>query len=156
MNADDSSLIAEYFGYESRWLSTRPGERIHYLDEGRPDGTPVVLLHGSAIGITAAANFYLTIPALVAAGHRVIAPDLYGYGFTETPGDLPAVRPNQVDLVIRVLDALELPNAYVVGNSLGGWCSPVWCWPTLTGWQAGWSSGPAERGGTPDHGSSRI
>jgi len=120
MRADDSSLIAEYFGYESRWLSTRPGEHIHYLDEGRQDGVPVVLLHGSAIGITAAANFYLTIPALVAAGHRVIAPDLYGYGFTETPGDVPAVRPNQVDLVVRLLDALELPKAYVVGNSLGG------------------------------------
>lgn len=120
MTSDDSALVAEYFGYESQWLTTRPGERIHLLDEGPRDGVPVVLLHGSAIGITAAANFYLTIPALVEAGHRVIAPDLYGYGFTEAAPGVVAARHNQVDLVRRVLDALELPAAYVVGNSLGG------------------------------------
>lgn len=118
--AADSSLIAEWFGYESRWLTTRPGERIHYLDEGPRDGTPVVLLHGSAIGITAAANFYLTIPALTEAGHRVLAPDLYGYGFTETPPGATAAREHQVDLVLRLLDALGLTTAYVIGNSLGG------------------------------------
>jgi len=120
MAAADSSLIAEYFGYQSHWLATRPGERIHYLDEGDPEGIPVLLLHGSAIGITAAANFYLTIPALTAAGHRVIAPDLYGYGFTEAPPGTAADRPNQVDLVLRVLDALGLPKVYAVGNSMGG------------------------------------
>jgi pimeloyl-ACP methyl ester carboxylesterase len=120
MTTDDSSLITEYFGYQSHWLTTRPGERIHYLDMGGHDGTPVVLLHGSAIGITAAANFYLTIPALLAAGHRVIAPDLYGYGFTEAAPGVVAARDNQVDLVLRLLDALGLPKAYMIGNSLGG------------------------------------
>lgn len=120
MSTDDSSLVAEYFGYRSHWLSTRPGEWIHYLDEGPRDGVPVVLLHGSAIGITAAANFYLTIPALVSAGYRVVAPDLIGYGFTEAARGVVAARHNQVDLVLRVLDALELSQAYVVGNSLGG------------------------------------
>ncbi|WP_262107321.1 alpha/beta fold hydrolase [Arthrobacter sp. Marseille-P9274] len=120
MTADDSSLVAEYFGYQSHWLVTRPGERIHYLDEGGPEGIPVLLLHGSAIGITAAANFYLTIPALVAAGHRVIAPDLYGYGFTEAPPGVVADRPHQVDLVLRLLDALNMPKVYVIGNSMGG------------------------------------
>lgn len=120
MTLDDSSLIADYFGYQSHWLSTRAGERIHYLDEGDSEGVAVVLLHGSAIGITAAANFFLTIPALVAAGHRVIAPDLYGYGFTESAPGVTADRKNQVDAVLRLLDALELDKAYVIGNSLGG------------------------------------
>ena len=43
MTADDSSLIAQYFGYRSHWLNTRPGERIHYLDEGDPEDIPVLL-----------------------------------------------------------------------------------------------------------------
>lgn len=116
----DAPWLREYFGYSSHWLSTRTGERIHYLDEGPADGEPVVLIHGSAIGITAAANFYLTIPALVGAGYRVIAPDLYGYGFTEAAPGVVAARHNQVDLVVRMLDALGLDDAHVVGNSLGG------------------------------------
>lgn len=116
----DAALIEEYFGYESHWLSTREGEDIHYLDEGPRGGVAVVLLHGSAIGITAAANFYLTIPALVEAGYRVLAPDLFGYGFTDAPPGLDASRPNQVDLVIRLMDALGIDRAYVIGNSMGG------------------------------------
>lgn len=116
----DAAIVEEFFGYRSHWVSTRPGEQIHYLDEGPADGTPVILLHGSGIGITAAANFYLTIPALVEAGYRVLAPDLYGYGFTQDPPGVEASRPNQVDLNIRFMDALGLVDAYVVGNSLGG------------------------------------
>lgn len=118
--AFSADSIAEYFGYASRWLTTRPGERIHYVDEGPRDGRTVVLVHGSAIGITAAANFYLTIPALVAAGYRVLAPDLYGYGWTEDPAEVPATRENQVDLIWRLLDAADVEQAYLIGNSLGG------------------------------------
>ena len=118
-----ASSVEEYFGFRSHWLSTRPGENIHYLDEGNREGTPVVLLHGSAIGITSAANFYLTIPALVDAGYRVLAPDLYGYGWTEVPEGVRAVRTDQVDQIVRMLDALGIEKAYLVGNSLGGMIS---------------------------------
>src|SRR5690606_11317905 len=102
------------------WLSTRSAERIHYLDEGDAAGVPVVLVHGSAIGITAAANFYLTIPALVQAGYRVLAPDLYGYGWTESAPGVQATRQNHVDQLLRMLDALAIDSAYFIGNSLGG------------------------------------
>jgi 2-hydroxymuconate-semialdehyde hydrolase len=127
--AFSAASIEQYFGYKSHWLSTRDGERIHYLDEGPRDGKVVLLVHGSAIGITAAANFYLTIPALVHAGYRVVAPDMYGFGWTESA---PGVEPDladQVDQVIRVLDALDVPQCYLVGNSLGG---------IITAWVAMW------------------
>lgn len=112
--------VKQYFGFRSHWLTTRPGERIHYLDEGDRKGVPVILLHGSAIGITAAANFYLTIPALVQAGYRAIAPDLYGYGWTEAPAGVQAIRTDQVDEICRLIDALGIESAYLIGNSLGG------------------------------------
>ena len=115
--------IEQYFGYRSHWLSTRDGERIHYLDEGNPDGTVVVLIHGSAIGITAAANFFLTIPALVQAGYRVVAPDLYGYGWTEAAPGVEATRPNHVEQIVRMMQALKIEKTYLVGNSLGGMVS---------------------------------
>lgn len=115
-----SGIVEEYFGFKSHWASTRPGERIHYLDEGPKTGDAVILVHGSAIGITAAANFYLTIPVLVEAGYRVIAPDLYGYGWTETPEGVEPWRPNHVDLLLRLMQHLGLEKAWFIGNSLGG------------------------------------
>lgn len=120
MQVEDSSLVADYFGYASRWFQGPDGELIHYLDEGSADGKVVFLLHGSAIGITAAANFYLSIPALVQAGHRIIAPDLHGYGFTQTPPHISGDRMDQVNLVLRLMDHLQIHDAYVVGNSMGG------------------------------------
>jgi pimeloyl-ACP methyl ester carboxylesterase len=112
--------VEQYFGFRSNWITTRAGERIHYLDEGNKNGIPVIMLHGSAIGITAAANFYLTIPALVEADFRAIAPDLYGYGWTEAPEGVRAVRTDQVDQICRLMETLGLESAYLIGNSLGG------------------------------------
>lgn len=112
--------IAHYFGYTSHWVGNRPQERVHFLDEGPRDGVPVILVHGSAIGITAAANFYLTIPPLVQAGFRVVAPDLYGYGFTEAPPERQAIRAHHVLQLCELMDHLQLPRAYLIGNSLGG------------------------------------
>ncbi|HWL44965.1 MAG TPA: haloalkane dehalogenase [Ilumatobacter sp.] len=56
--------------------------RVHYLDEGPTDASPVLLLHGEPSW----SYLYRTmIPPLVAAGHRVIAPDLVGFGRSDKP-----------------------------------------------------------------------
>ncbi|MGE0036074.1 MAG: alpha/beta fold hydrolase [Xanthobacteraceae bacterium] len=115
-----ANSIADYFGFKSHWISTRPGEKIHYLDEGSRDADAVIFVHGSAIGITAAANFYLNIRAAVDAGYRVIAPDLYGYGWTESAPDIVADIFNQSEQIVRIMDELKIEKAFLIGNSLGG------------------------------------
>lgn len=58
------------------------GLRMHYVDEGPPEAPPVLLLHGEP------SWSYLyrgMIPPLVAAGHRVVAPDLVGFGRSSKP-----------------------------------------------------------------------
>lgn len=58
------------------------GLRVHYLDEGPPDAAPVLLMHGEPSW----SFLYRTmIPPLVAAGHRVVAPDLVGFGRSDKP-----------------------------------------------------------------------
>ncbi len=82
-------------------------------------GSPVMLLHGSGPGVTAWANWRLTIPAL--AGHfRVAAPDIVGFGFTDRPEGISYDLPTWTAHAIGVLDALGIDRCAVVGNSFGG------------------------------------
>ena len=56
--------------------------RIHYVDEGPSDGSVVLLMHGEP---TWAYLYRKIISHLVAKGHRVIAPDLVGFGRSDKP-----------------------------------------------------------------------
>ena len=58
------------------------GLRMHYVDEGPADAAPVLLLHGEP---SWSYLYRKMIPPLVAAGHRVIAPDLIGFGKSDKP-----------------------------------------------------------------------
>ena len=82
-------------------------------------GFPIVLLHGSGPGVSAWANWRLTIPDL-AKQYRVVAPDLVGFGFTERPAGIRYDMDTWVEHAIGVLDALKLEKVGLVGNSFGG------------------------------------
>ena len=78
----------------------------------------MLLIHGSGPGVSAYANWRLTIPAL-SARFRVVAPDIVGFGFTERdPSRYRLTR--WTEHVVGVLDALGIERAHVVGNSFGG------------------------------------
>jgi pimeloyl-ACP methyl ester carboxylesterase len=93
------------------------GIRTNYLEAG--SGPPVVLVHGSGPGVSAYANWRLTMPAL-AAQHRVLAPDMVGFGFTERPGDVTYDMATWTRQLLGFLDALGIDRAHLVGNSFGG------------------------------------
>jgi 4,5:9,10-diseco-3-hydroxy-5,9,17-trioxoandrosta-1(10),2-diene-4-oate hydrolase len=89
------------------------GLRLRCWDEGA--GPAVVLIHG----IGASLEYWrYTVPAL-ADQHRVLAIDLPGCGFSERGRTLPTLA-ETADLMVGLLDALGLPRASYVGNSLGG------------------------------------
>lgn len=92
--------------------------RVHYLDEGPRDADPVLLLHGEPSWCYL---YRKIIPILVAAGHRVIAPDLPGFGRS----DKPAARTDytyqrHVDWMQSVLDQLDLKNITLFCQDWGG------------------------------------
>jgi haloalkane dehalogenase len=64
--------------------ATGPVLRIHYLDEGPRDAAPVLLLHGEPSWCYL---YRKMLPPLVARGHRVLAPDLVGFGRSDKPAD---------------------------------------------------------------------
>ena len=82
-------------------------------------GDPILLLHGSGPGVTAWANWRLTIPVL-AENFTVIAPDIVGFGYTDRPDGVAYDLDTWTRHAIGVLDALGIERAHVVGNSFGG------------------------------------
>lgn len=95
------------------------GIATNYLEAAPDEGadSTVVLVHGSGPGVSAYANWRLTIPAL-ATRHRVLAPDMAGFGFSARPeGYGMATWTRQL---LGFADALGLERFSLVGNSFGG------------------------------------
>jgi non-heme chloroperoxidase len=90
---------------------------IHYEDTGG-DGRPVVLIHGWPLS---GASWSEQVPALVAAGHRVVSYDRRGFGRSGKPGDGSTY---DYDTLTTDLDALltelDLQDVSLVGFSMGG------------------------------------
>lgn len=93
------------------------GVATNYHDVGT--GDPVLLIHGSGPGVTAWANWRLTMPAL-ARRMRVVAPDVPGFGYTERTGTVRYDLDGWTDHLVAFVEALDLPRVHVVGNSFGG------------------------------------
>ncbi|MEC7524288.1 MAG: alpha/beta hydrolase [Myxococcota bacterium] len=89
------------------------GARVRFVDEG--EGPPVVLVHGFASSLDVWAGVR---PALVAAGYRVIALDLKGFGWSGRPQGDYTVRA-QARLVMALMDARGVEHAAVVAHSYG-------------------------------------
>ena len=81
---------------------------MHYVDEGPSDGPPVVLLHGEP---TWSYLYRTMIPPLAEGGHRVLAPDLIGFGRSDKPSatsDYTYLR--HVEWVTSWLESLDLQD----------------------------------------------
>src|SRR5215831_6277884 len=91
--------------------------RIHYGDAG--SGPPVICLHGTGPGANAWVNFRLNAAAL-ADRYRVLLVDLPRFGRSEKVV-VKGPRLDYLSGVIRAfMDALAIPRAHFIGNSMGG------------------------------------
>ena len=111
------------FPFAPHYVEVDDGEdgrlRVHYLDEGPAAAPPVLLMHGEPSWCF----LYRTmIPVLTAAGHRVIAPDLVGFGRSDKPAErTDYTYQRHVDWMRRaVIDELDLHDATFVGQDWGG------------------------------------
>ena len=102
---------------ELGFLLEHDGFRTNYHDVGT--GSPVLLIHGSGPGVTAWANWRLVLPAL-SVHHRVVAPDVVGFGYTDTQDAGALTIETWVRHLESLLDHLGLDRVSVVGNSFGG------------------------------------
>jgi pimeloyl-ACP methyl ester carboxylesterase len=97
-----------------RWVPV-DGRAVNAIDVG--EGPVVVLVHGLSGNWQ---NWLEVVPALIGAGHRVIAFDLPGFGYSEMPAE-PISIPGYARTIDAVVDALGVAGpAAFVGSSMGG------------------------------------
>jgi tRNA(adenine34) deaminase len=110
------------YSWEPHYLSDLPaleGLRMHYLDESPQNARLTYLcLHGNP------AWSYLyrkMIPVFLAAGHRVVAPDLIGFGKSDKPkkeSEHSFTRHRQI--LLELVERLDLRNVVLVVQDWGG------------------------------------
>ncbi len=93
--------------------------RVHYLDEGPAGAAPILLMHGEP---SWSFLYRKMIPLLVAAGHRVVAPDLVGFGRSDKPTQTTDYSyQRHVDWMSELIfDRLDLTDATFFGQDWGG------------------------------------
>nr|XP_055028477.1 bifunctional epoxide hydrolase 2 isoform X1 [Misgurnus anguillicaudatus] len=102
------------------YVNVKPGVKIHYVEMG--DGPPVLLCHGFPESWF---SWRYQIPALAAAGFRVLAPDMKGYGDSTAPKDIEEYSQEQIMLdLVTFLDKMGIAQVTLVGHDWGG--SLVW------------------------------
>lgn len=90
--------------------------KTNYLEAG--SGAPVILIHGSGPGVSAYANWRLTIPVLAEKLH-VFAYDQVGFGYSDLPNDAPYTLARWTLHLLDFMDAVGVERAHIVGNSMG-------------------------------------
>ncbi|MCH9651056.1 MAG: alpha/beta fold hydrolase [Deltaproteobacteria bacterium] len=110
------------FPFEPHYLEDLPGFdglRMHYLDEGPRDAETVFLcLHGQP---TWSYLYRKMLPVFTAAGHRVVAPDFFGFGRSDKPTDesVYTFEFHRASLITFV-ERLGLSNITLVAQDWGG------------------------------------
>ncbi len=91
--------------------------QLHVVLSGPAQGKPLILLHGFP---EYWGGWKRQIPALAAAGYRVIVPDQRGYGQSDTPRGVAAYTLTELAKdIVGLMDALGDEKVYLAGHDWG-------------------------------------
>lgn len=111
----DYDFSAHYHDIEDPDLGTL---RLHYLDEGPADGPVVLCMHGEPSWCYL---YRKMIPVFTAAGMRVLAPDLIGFGRSDKPADRnDYTYQRHVNWMTAWLKAMDVSGITFIGQDWGG------------------------------------
>jgi haloalkane dehalogenase len=105
------------YPFAPNYHQVTPELRLHYVDEGLRDAPPVLMLHGEP---TWSYLYRHMIPPVAAAGSRVLAPDLIGFGKSDKPADPDDYSyAGQVAWLRHWIEALDLRGVTLVCQDWG-------------------------------------
>lgn len=110
------------FSYTPHFLQVDDNEggllKLHYVDEGPKDGDVVLMLHGEP---SWSYLYRKMIGPVVAAGYRVITPDLIGFGKSDKPTERSDYTfQRHLDWVRQVIIQLDLKDITLICQDWGG------------------------------------
>ncbi|MEO0576999.1 MAG: haloalkane dehalogenase [Pseudomonadota bacterium] len=107
--------------YAPHYTETLPGYeglRMHYVDEGPRDGVVFLCLHGEP---SWSYLYRKMAPVFIGAGHRVVAPDLFGFGRSDKPvDDANYTYHFHRNALLAFVEQLDLTNVCLVVQDWGG------------------------------------
>ncbi len=113
----------ELYPFEHNWLD-RNGQRLHYLDEGQGDLTPVLMVHGNPSW----SFYYRDLVKELRTDRRCIVPDHIGCGFSDKPGDdaYNYTLASRVEDLTALVDHLDIPQFDLIVHDWGGMIGMAW------------------------------
>ena len=106
------------YPFAPNYVDVEGSLRVHYVDEGPADSSPILLLHGEP---SWSYLYRKMIPVLVGAGYRCIAPDLIGFGRSDKPARIDDYSyARHVAWMAEVLERLDLRGVTMFGQDWGG------------------------------------
>ena len=106
------------YSFAPHYLEGARALRMHYLDEGPPAAPVALCLHGQP---TWSYLYRKMIPAFVAAGLRVVAPDFFGFGRSDKPEDEATYTFDfHRNSIVALIEALDLKHITLVCQDWGG------------------------------------
>jgi len=105
------------YAFAANYVEVEPGLRMHFVDVGPRDASPVLMLHGEP---SWSYLYRHMIPLCAAAGHRVIAPDLVGFGKSDKLADRNAYSfAGHVAWMTTFVEQLGLTDITLFGQDWG-------------------------------------
>lgn len=105
------------YPFAPHYLDVQPGLRMHYVDEGPTTEAPVVMLHGEP---SWSYLYRHMIPRVAGADHRVLAPDLIGFGKSDKPAEVTDYSyERHLAWLTSWMEALDLRNITLVCQNWG-------------------------------------
>ena len=116
-DVDPAEMARKYGGPASRFAETEEGLKLHYRDDGNPDGATIVLLHGT----NASLHTFEKVVERLGGDYRIISLDFPAHGLSgaHPRGDYSAR--GYMEAVDAVVAAAGAETFTLGGNSLGGW-----------------------------------
>jgi pimeloyl-ACP methyl ester carboxylesterase len=105
----------ELYPFTSHWIDLG-GHRLHYLDEGPRNATPIVMCHGNPTW----SFYYRTLIPELSQNYRVIVPDHMGCGYSDKPQNYNYTLEQHIQNLEKLIEYLGLENIHLALHDWGG------------------------------------
>ncbi len=118
-DTDPAAMTDKYTNAQSRFAENTEGLRVHYRDEGNPDGAPIILVHGTSASL----HTWAPLTARLSEDYRIITYTQPGHGLTGPHPRDDYSYAGMAEALDLITEELGLDHFTLAGNSMGGWVS---------------------------------